>query len=181
MIEQISKQISLRISSVSATIKLLEEGATIPFIARYRKEATGNLDEVEIASVRDTYEALKELNKRKEYIFNSIDSQGLMTDKIKEEIDNCNLISDLEDLYLPFKPKRNTKAEIARKKGLEPLAKIISAQNNPDIEYAARRYVGHAMASDTNEAIEGAGFIVAEWMSENSLIRKKLRIKVSNR
>lgn len=175
MIEQISKQLSLNPSGVKATIKLLDEGATIPFIARYRKEATGNLDEVIIGSVRDAYMALVELNKRKAFIIESIESQGLMTSDLMIEIQNCTIISTLEDLYLPFKPKRNTKAEMARKLGLEPLAKIISAQNNSEIEYAAQRFVGQGKAASIQEAIVGACHIIAEWMSENKVIRNRLR------
>ena len=175
MIEKISKKVGLDHLGVRATIKLLDEGATIPFIARYRKEVTRNLDEVDITSIRDAYETYKEFNKRKLFIIESIDKQGLMTDELKNEIENAVNLSHLEDIYLPFKPKRNTKAEMARKLGLEPLAKIISEQNNPFIEEAARRFVGREKAATVQDAISGAGFIIAEWISENKNIRQKLR------
>ncbi len=175
MIETIANKLNISLLSVKNTIALLEGGATIPFIARYRKEKTGGLDEVAVAAVRDAMQQLQELMKRKKTILQTIEEQGLMTRQLKEEIENCDDPAVLEDIYLPFKPKRNTKAEQARKKGLEPLAKIIMAQNFADVQTAARRFVGPQGAADAADAIAGAGHIIAEWMSENAVIRQKLR------
>ena len=126
---------------IASTIKLLDDGATIPFISRYRKEATLGLDEVQIQSIAATYEKAKELKKRKEFIIETISQQNELTDRLRLQIENCFDSNALEDIYLPFKPKRRTKAETARENGLEPLAKIIMAQNIPDITHTAKLFV----------------------------------------
>jgi uncharacterized protein len=175
MIDFISKQLKLDSRSVENIIALIDDGATIPFIARYRKEKTGGLDEVAIAAVRDAYDVYKELEKRKLTILETIESQGKLTSELKNKIEECSDKTTLEDIYLPYKPKRNTKAETARKKGLEPLAKIIMAQNNPDVRRSAVRFAGSNGVEDVDDAIEGAGFIIAEWISENAVLRHRLR------
>ncbi|OIO99676.1 MAG: RNA-binding transcriptional accessory protein [Bacteroidetes bacterium CG2_30_33_31] len=176
MIQRLSKSLTFNIQSIENTVHLLDDGATIPFIARYRKEATNNLDEVQISAIRDAYNLIKELDKRRDFIIESIDSHGFLTDEIKNKLIDCNSISEIEDIYLPFKPQRNTKATIARKKGLEPLAKIIMAQNNSEIRNIAERFVGKDKADNVDDAIDGAGYIVAEWINENVVVRKKLRL-----
>ena len=122
---------------VAKTIELLEGGATIPFISRYRKEATGSLDEVQIGRIKEDYDRLCELAKRKESILSTIDEQGKLTDELRQRIDSCWNATELEDIYLPYKPRRRTRAEIARERGLEPLAKIIMSQRNDRIEASA--------------------------------------------
>lgn len=175
MIDILAQQTGIEKGSLRRTIKLLEEGATIPFLARYRKEATGGLDEVVLANLRDSWEALTELLKRKEFVLSSIESQGQLTEEIRRKITDCFDANILEDIYLPYKPKRNTKAEKAKKLGLEPLAAIIMAQNNSDIQLVARKFVGSEKAASTEEAIEGAGHIIAEWINENTSLRGRLR------
>ena len=130
----ISSELSLREQQVFNTVKLLSEGATIPFISRYRKEITGSLDEVQIAQIRDRYKQLMELDSRRKTILETISEQGNLTAELEKKILNALTIFELEDLYLPYKPKRKTKASVAREKGLEPLAKIIMSQNSqPEI------------------------------------------------
>jgi uncharacterized protein len=174
MINSISKTLNISSASVKGCISLLEEGAGIPFIARYRKEATGGLDEVEITKIRDARLAFLELEKRKAYIIESIDNQGLLTDTLKKSIEDSSLLHEVEDLYLPFKPKRKTKASIAREQGLEPLAKMIMGQNIPDFHFKAERFVNEEVES-AEDAIAGALDIIAEWISERQGIRRNLR------
>lgn len=159
---------------VAACLGLLSEGSTIPFISRYRKEATGGLDEVEIFAIQQRFEALQELFHRKEYILQTIEAQGRLTPEIKERIENATEFAVLEDIYLPFKPRRRTKAQIARENGLEPLARIVMAQNCGNVEAAARRFVGDKVA-DTSEAVAGAANIIAEWVSEDETARERVR------
>ncbi|MDH8701365.1 uncharacterized protein M2138_000706 [Dysgonomonadaceae bacterium PH5-43] len=170
----ISKAINVLEKQVLKTISLLDEGATIPFISRYRKEATGGLDEVAISEIKKQYEKLIELTKRKETIINSIEEQGKLTAELKQRIENSWDSTELEDIYLPYKPKRQTKAEIARKKGLEPLAKIIMSQNNGDITYRAESFVKEEV-SNADDALQGARDIIAEWISENEGARNNIR------
>ena len=125
---RIAEEAGIKVKSVEATAKLLEEGGTIPFIARYRKEATGSLDEVQVQVIRDMLNQLAELDKRRESILESIESQGKLSDELKAKIEAARVMSVLEDLYLPYKPKRRTRATIAKEKGLEPLAKMIFEQ-----------------------------------------------------
>ena len=170
----ISERTGISARQVTATTKLLDEGSTIPFISRYRKEATGSLNEVEIQAISMDYENFKELEKRKEFIIQAIEGQGLLSNELKEKIKNCIQENELEDLYLPYKPKRRTKAEIARKRGLEPLAKIIMAQNTQDINKTAIKYKNEEVQS-ADDAISGAADIIAEWISENQSTRNIVR------
>ena len=160
--------------SVIGTIKLLDEGATIPFISRYRKEITGGLDEVKIQSIAEQNEALKELAKRKDYIKKTIDEIGALSDELAAKIDDCLNANELEDIYLPFKPKRRTRAEVARTLGLEPLAKIIMAQHSDNITARARTFI-NTDVPDCDTAINGASDIIAEWISEDRRARSAVR------
>jgi len=159
---------------IAATLSLLADGATIPFISRYRKEATGNLDEVAIFNISQRAAELEELAKRKEYITNTIEAQGCLTDELRERISGCLDINVLEDIYLPFKPKRRTRAQIAREKGLEPLAKILMSRNAPRPTDAAQRFTDETTAT-ADEALKGASDIIAEWVNENEEARSRVR------
>lgn len=159
---------------IENTLNLLDEGATIPFISRYRKERTGGLDEVAISTIKDEYDKLKELTKRKEYIVNAIVKTGKLTDELKERIDKCWDTDILEDIYMPYKTKNKTKAETARLLGLEPLAKAIMRRDRTDLEILATRYV-KGEVKDTDTAIAHARNIIAEWISENEKIRNIVR------
>jgi len=164
----------ISLKQTSATIKLLDEGATISFISRYRKEATGGLDETQIQAIATAYEKAQELEKRKKHITETIAAQDKLTPELEKKIAECFDAQTLEDIYLPFKPKRRTKVEIAREKGLEPLARVIMAQNSDDVKRSAMRFVNDNVA-DTDEAIEGAADIIAEWISENQGVRNTVR------
>ncbi len=156
------------------TIGLLKEGATIPFISRYRKEVTGGLDEVAISQIKDQFDKFTELAKRKETILSSIEEQGKLTAELKKRIEGSWDSTELEDLYLPYKPKRVTKAEIARKKGLEPLAHIILLQQERDLSLRAEAFLNEEVES-VQEALQGARDIVAEWVNENEEARNTVR------
>ena len=156
------------------TIQLLNEGGTVPFIARYRKESTGSLDEVQIEAVKDAKEKMEELLKRKETILKTIQEQDLLTAELQKRIEDCFDPTELEDIYLPYKPKRRTRASIAREKGLEPLAKIIMKQNETDIERRAHLFVNESVVS-VDEALAGARDIIAEWINENEKARSIVR------
>jgi len=174
--EIISQELGITLKQVENTIQLLTSGATVPFIARYRKEATGCLDEVQIISIRDRYNQLVELDKRRESIINSIQEQNKLTDELKEKLINASSLSELEDIYLPYRPKRKTKASIAIAKGLEPLAKIILAQNKSDINMEAEKFIDQEKGVESLEdAISGARDIIAEIVNENQNVRKPLR------
>ena len=170
----ISKSLNLSSKNVDSTIKLLNEGATIPFISRYRKEVTGGLDEVEISDIKELNDKYLELIKRKEFIIKSISEQDKLTDELEEKITNCWDSTQLEDIYLPFKPKRQTRAEIARKKGLEGLANWLMTQNRGSVETKATEYVKGEVA-DINEALRGARDIIAEQVNEDTVARNKVR------
>ena len=170
----ISQELQLNKTNVEKTIRLLNEGATIPFISRYRKEITGGMDEIQIASVKENYEKLLEIEKRKATILKAIEEQDKLTDELSVRIEKCWNSTELEDIYLPYKQKRNTRAEIARKKGLEPLAKIIMTQVNNDLESIALRYV-KGEVKDANEALQGARDIIAEWVNESEKARYSVR------
>lgn len=159
-------------------IQLFIEGATIPFISRYRKEMTGSMDEVQLADVKDQYDKLCELDKRKTTILKSIEEQGKLTTELKYRIDNCWNITELEDIYLPYKPKRRTRAEIAREKGLEPLARMIMKQQAGDPEHMALPFVKGNVA-DTEDALKGARDIIAEWVNESQNARNTVRMVFS--
>lgn len=160
--------------SVNATITLLDEGCTIPFIARYRKERTGNLNEIQITQISEQYERLKEVQKRKETILKSIREQEKLTPELQKRIEDCWDSTELEDIYLPYKPKRHTRAEIARQKGLEPLATLIMLQRDSAPQRAAERFVNDDV-KDTDEAIAGAKDIIAEQISEDQQARNTVR------
>jgi len=161
-------------SSVKNTIKLLDEDCTIPFISRYRKEATGNLDEVQIGAIVKYKEQFEALEKRKIAILKALEEQDVLTEELKQKIEKIQDVIALEDLYLPYKKKRKTKAETARKNGLEPLAKIIMSQNANDLESIALKYIKDDVAT-VEYALEGARHIIAEWINERSDIRTNLR------
>ncbi|MFY8188408.1 MAG: Tex family protein [Flavobacterium sp.] len=160
--------------SIEATLKLLSEDCTIPFIARYRKDQTGNLDEVQIEEIFKLNKQFEEIQKRKESILKSIEEQGQLSVELQQKIEHSFDLQEIEDWYLPYKKKRKTKADVAREKGLEPLAKIIMAQNSDDIENLATRYL-NAQVPNEDEALQGARDIVAEWINENTFIRKNIR------
>ncbi|MFC4095316.1 Tex family protein [Euzebyella saccharophila] len=168
------KHTQLPEKGINNTVSLLEEDCTIPFISRYRKEKTGNLDEVQIGQIVEFKKQFENLEKRKETILKAIEEQGSLTDELKNKIAQTEDLVSLEDLYLPFKKKRKTKAETARKNGLEPLAKIIMVQNHRDIESAAQQYT-NSEVPDTDAALEGARHIIAEWLNERISIRNLIR------
>ncbi|RYM34934.1 RNA-binding transcriptional accessory protein [Brumimicrobium glaciale] len=165
--------------NIEATLKLLNEGGTIPFISRYRKEATGGLDEVQIAEIRDVADKYKQISQRQETILKAIDEQGELTDELKKKISGCFNINELEDLYLPFKKKRKTRAESARLLGLEGLAKIIMSQGNQSPQAAAKNFV-KGEVKNAEDALAGARDIIAEWINENSVVRSRLRKSYEN-
>src|SRR5690606_5383131 len=160
--------------SIKNTVELLNEDATIPFISRYRKERTGNLDEVQIGDIVKYKEQFEALEKRKVAILKAIEEQDALTDDLQKKIENAHDITTLEDLYLPFKKSRKTKAETARQNGLEPLAKIIMSQNASDMESIALKYVKGAIIS-VEKALEGARHIIAEWINERTDVRNQIR------
>ncbi len=158
-------------------IHLTEEGATIPFIARYRKEMTGNMDEVKIAEIREMYVRFQELEKKKGSVMETIRQQGKLTDRLEQQIRECQDLQTLEDIYLPFKPKRQTRAAKAKEKGLEPLAAILMKQENGDVEGRATRFV-RGEVKDEAEALQGARDIIAEWVNESEAARNRTRRQV---
>ncbi len=170
----ISRQFQIDEKSVANTISLLDEGATIPFISRYRKERTGGLDEVQIGIIADLSDKCKELDKRRETILATIEEQGKLTPELKARIESCTEMTVLEDIYLPFKPKRRTRAQVAREKGLEPLAAMLMKQETPDPQRQALRFV-NGEVSDKEEALQGACDIISEWVSENERSRNTVR------
>lgn len=172
--EIIAKQLGLREKQVESTINLLAQGATIPFISRYRKEATGGLNEVQVAQVKEQNDKLTELIHRRDYILQTIEEQGKLTDDLKKRISECWDATQLEDIYLPFKPKRKTKAEVARKKGLEPLAITLLTQPYKNPEEMAARYV-KGEVKDKEEALQGARDIIAERVNEDERTRQSVR------
>ncbi|MDM1397020.1 RNA-binding transcriptional accessory protein [Myroides odoratimimus] len=176
LIEFIQQAVSASAKSIENTLSLLGEGCTIPFIARYRKDRTGNLDEVIIEKIAKYSELYEGIVKRKESILGSIEEQGKLTDELRNKITNSFDLTEIEDLYLPYKKTRKTKADTARENGLEPLAKVIMAQNAHDIESIAAKYLNDKVGSE-EEAIQGASDIIAEWINENMYVRKSLRRK----
>ncbi len=176
-VEKISQELSLSTKRIAAALKLLEEGNTIPFIARYRKEMTGSLDEVQVRKIKERADYLREMDDRRKTILESIESQGKLTEELKAKIDACEIKSALEDLYLPYKPKRRTKATIAKEKGLEPLAALMKEQVFEGVpETIAERYIDKEKGvEDVFQALEGARHIAAEWISEDADIRSFLR------
>lgn len=173
-IQFIQNQTNIAPKSIEATIKLLSEDCTIPFISRYRKDQTGNLNEVQIEAISKLNKQFDEIIKRKESILKSIEEQNALSPELKSKIENSFDIQELEDFYLPYKKKKKTKADVARENGLEPLAKIIMSQKNDDIEFLASKYL-NANVKNEDEALQGARDIIAEWINENIFIRKNLR------
>ena len=170
----IASALNLQERAVANTLALLEEGCTIPFISRYRKERTGGLDEVQIAAISDRFDKLQEIQKRKDTIIKTITDLEKMTPELKKRIDDCWETSELEDIYLPYKPKRRTRAQVAREQGLEPLAQLLLLQRERDPERAAERYV-KGDVKDTGSAIKGAQDIIAETVSEDERSRQQIR------
>ena len=170
----IAQQLQLKEQAVGNTLALLDEGCTIPFISRYRKERTGGLDEVQIAAISNQYVRFKEIQKRKETVVKTITDLDKMTPELSERIANCWDATELEDIYLPYKPKRRTRAQVAREQGLEPLAKLILLQRERDPERAAEKFVKDDV-KDTETAIKGAQDIIAEMVSEDERSRQQLR------
>jgi uncharacterized protein len=173
---KIAEELNISTEQVINTAALLDSGATVPFIARYRKELTGSLDEVVITDIRDRLKQLLELDKRRDAIIKSIEEQGLMTDQIKLQLMEAITMTGLEDIYLPYKPKKRTRATIAKEKGLEPLAKIIMAKREPDPFRKAAMYINPSKGvNDEDEALAGARDIIAEWVSESQAARARTR------
>jgi uncharacterized protein len=170
----IAEQTGISASQIQNTLELLNEGATIPFISRYRKERTGSLDEVAIAAIKESYDRFNELEKRKATILKTIEEQDALTSELKERIENCYDSTELEDIYLPYKPKRKTRASKAKELGLEPLAKIIMKQAERDVETRATQFLSDEVP-DIEAAIQGARDIVAEWINENKTAREIVR------
>lgn len=177
LISQMAQELSISVTSINAVVELLDAGNTIPFIARYRKEATGNLDEVQIRNIQERHLYLKELEDRREAILKSIESQGKLTDELKNQIEQCTTKTTLEDLYLPYKPKRRTRAAIAREKGLEPLADLLISQPaKGDPWQEAKAYINSEKGVEDEEAaLSGARDILAEKISENADVRAFVR------
>jgi len=172
--KKIASTLKIAQNSVLATLQLLEQKNTIPFISRYRKEATNNLDEVQILDIKNESDRLLEIDSRRESILKEIEKQGNLTDELRKAIEETDSLTVLEDLYLPFKPKRKTKATAARELGLEPLAEIIFSQKDIDIFAEAEKYVNENFKSGET-ALEGAGYIIAEWINEDKRVREAVR------
>ncbi len=173
-IQFIQNQTNITVKSIEATIQLLSDDCTIPFISRYRKDKTGNLDEVQIETISKLNKQFIEILKRKESVLKSIEEQNALSPELKSKIDASFDLQEIEDWYLPYKKKKKTKADTARENGLEPLAKIIMSQKNDDIEFLASKYLNEKVTNE-DEALQGARDIIAEWINENIFIRKSLR------
>ncbi len=171
---KISTSLSVKDWQVKNTLQLFDEGATMPFISRYRKEATGSLDEVQIAAIKDQFTKLLEIDSRRETILKSIDEQGKLTDDLKKRIEEADTLTELEDIYLPYKQKKKTRATKAKEKGLEPLAKIIMKQQELNIISKAEQFINDEVPS-VDDALQGARDIVAEWINENERARNSIR------
>ena len=174
LIKILSNSLQLTTRQVQSAISLMDDGATIPFISRYRKEATNGMDEVQLADLKEQYDKLCELIKRKETVLKSIEEQEKLSPELRKRIEECWNSTELEDIYLPYKPKRRTRAEIAREKGLEPLAKIIMKQQADNIQRIAAQYINKDVV-DADEALKGARDIIAEWVNENETARNAVR------
>ena len=170
----IAQRLGLKEQHVANTVALLQEGATIPFISRYRKEATGGMTDIQVAQVSNELDKLTELQKRREYIVTTIEGQGKLTPELAERIQNCWDSTELEDIYLPYKQKRRTRAQIAREAGLEPLAKRLMRQGPEPVSSLLASYKDCPM-----DPLQGAQDIIAEWVSENERARNTLRTTFS--
>ena len=173
-IQFISKSVQTAAINIQNTVQLLQEDCTIPFISRYRKDKTGNLDEVLIEQIAKLQKDYETIVKRKEAILKSIEEQNALTPELDKKIQQSFDLQELEDFYLPFKKKKKTKADVARENGLEPLAKIIMAQNNDDVDFLATKYLNDNVINE-DAALQGARDIIAEWINENIYVRKQLR------
>jgi uncharacterized protein len=175
-IQYIKQQLAVSEQSIKSTLELFSEDCTIPFIARYRKDYTGNLDEVQVEQIQKFSIQFDTIVKRKEAVLASIEEQGQLTDLLKEKIIQSFDLNEIEDIYLPFKKKRKTKADVARENGLEPLAKIIMAQKRDDLTYSAEKFL-NSQVNSSESVLQGARDIIAEWVNENIYVRKTLRRK----
>lgn len=174
--KKLATEFAIAEKQVTATVNLLDEGATVPFISRYRKEMTGSLDEVQVAGIRDRIQQLRELDKRREAILNSLTEMGKLTPELQAQIEAAETMVLLEDIYLPYRPKRKTRASIAREKGLQPLADLLLAQNKFDVEAEAEKYISEEKGvASLEEALGGARDIIAEHISEDAAVRTKMR------
>lgn len=171
----ISKELNIPVNQVNGTVRLLDDGSTIPFISRYRKEATGGLNEEDIQSIEQRLRYYHELEQRRATILKTIEAQDQLTPELAARINACWNATELEDLYLPYKPKRKTRAEAARQRGLEPLARIIMAQRESDIDARASQFVDGDKVKTPDEAIDGAKDIIAQWISEDTRVRNAVR------
>jgi len=177
LIQYITQQTQFLEKSVANTISLLNEDATVPFISRYRKEMTGNLDEVQIGEIVNLKELFEALEKRKKTILKALEEQNILTDELSQKVKNCRNLTSLEDLYLPFKKKRKTKAETARLHGLEPLARMIMSQRVNNLIHTSSKYTSNEVET-AEKALEGARFIIAEWINERTDIRNMIRYQL---
>ncbi len=173
-IQFILKSVATAAINIQKTVQLLQEDCTIPFISRYRKDTTGNLDEVQIESISKLQKEFEFIVKRKEAILKSINEQNALTAELDKKIQGSFDLQELEDFYLPYKKKKKTKADMAREKGLEPLAKIIMAQNNDDVDFMSTQYLNDDVLNE-EAALQGARDIISEWINENIYVRKQLR------
>ena len=173
-IQFIQIQVNTVPKNIEATLKLLSDDCTIPFISRYRKDQTGNLDEVVIETIAKLSKQYDEIVKRKESILKTIEEQGQLSPELAKKIKDSFDLQEIEDLYLPYKKKKKTRADIARENGLEPLAKIIFLQGKDDIDFISKQYINDKVKNE-DEALQGARDIIAEWINENISIRKNLR------
>lgn len=172
--QRIAPVLNIPAHRVEAVVELLDSGATIPFIARYRKEATGSLDEVQIADIQDLLKKLQDLDKRREAVLASIEEQGKLTPELRKAIESAATMTELEDMYLPYRPKRKTRASIAIERGLEPLAKRIFAQKDRDVDGLAAQFITDAVPT-AEDALQGARDIIAEWVAEDKNARDRVR------
>jgi uncharacterized protein len=174
--KKLAAEFSVAEKQVIATVNLLDEGATVPFISRYRKEMTGSLDEVQVAGIRDRIQQMRDLDKRREAVLNSLKEMGKLTPELEAQINAAETMVLLEDIYLPYRPKRKTRASIAREKGLQPLADLLFAQNKFDVETEAEKYISEEKGvADMEQALGGARDIIAEHISEDAAVRTKIR------
>ena len=178
IINIIATELGLKESSVSSAINLIDEGNTIPFIARYRKEATGNLTDTDLRKLEERLIYLRKLEERMNTVLKSIEEQGKLTDELKLEIENVSTLSELEDLYRPYKPKKKTRAIIAKEKGLEPLAKAIKEGHDDILEFAKTFINPEKKVNDVNDAISGAKDIISEDISDKANYRKFIKDKI---
>ena len=178
-LEIVADKLPISAKQIENTARLLEEGASVPFVSRYRKEATGSLDEIQIMAIKEQLAKLKEVDKRRESIINSIEKQGKLTDELRGQIENVYTLTELEDIYLPYKIKRKTRALLAREKGLEPLAKIIMEQEESNVYERAKSFINEKVPT-VEDALQGARDIISEWINENQRARNRIR-KLFNR